>query len=106
MSSSSTPTPATVTHATVLEALRQIRLCQFVRGRHAPLLDRLHALGLVGWVKQPLRASQHGLPAAERAGLLPDEIAELTAAGEATAEWLTVLSATAEWSTLAQRSWG
>ncbi|MBN3809960.1 hypothetical protein [Paraburkholderia sp. Ac-20347] len=106
MSSSSGSMSATaeVTHAAVLDALRQIRLRQFVRGRHAPLLDRLHALGLIVWTPQPLRNSQQQLTAHDQVPLVPEEIAELTDAGEATAEWLTVLSGSAEWGALAQRT--
>ncbi|MDR2985801.1 MAG: hypothetical protein LBV34_13275 [Nocardiopsaceae bacterium] len=95
-----------LTQATVLEALRQIQLRQFVRGRHTALLDRLHGLGLVAWVKQPSRASEHLLPDHERAGRVPEEIAELTAAGRVLFERLAALRQAPDWAAVAGQPWG
>jgi hypothetical protein len=91
------------TRAEVLSALRQIRLRQAVRGRHAPLLDALHALGLIVWAPQPLRASHHLLSARAKALLVPDQIAQLSGTGRAALERLTALTQTPDWPSLARR---
>jgi hypothetical protein len=92
--------PLPLTHAAVLEALRQ-----FVRRRRTALLDRLHWLGLVAWVQQPQRTSQRLLPDHERVWLVPEEIAELTAAGQAAFERLTALQQTPDWAASAGQLW-
>jgi hypothetical protein len=99
------PDPPFVTHAVVLSALRQIRLRQVTRARHTPLLDELHARGLIVWVRQPMRASHQLLPAAARAWLVPDEIAGLTDEGHKAYDTLTQLRASPEWRALAGQPW-
>jgi hypothetical protein len=93
------------THAVVLSALRQIRLRQVVRARHTPLLDELHALGLIDWIRQPPRASHHLLSARAKAHLVPDEVAQLSDAGRAALERLAALTETTDWPRVAGQPW-
>ena len=97
------PDPAVTTHAVVLSALRQVRLRQVTRARRTPLLDALHGLGLIDWIRQPLRASHHLLSARAKAHLVPDEIAQLSDAGRAALERLTALEETVDWPGLARQ---
>ncbi|MGF6641689.1 hypothetical protein [Paraburkholderia sp. MM6662-R1] len=97
------PDPAVPTHAVVLSALRQVRLRQVTRPRRTRLLDALHGLGLIDWIRQPLRASHHLLSARAKAHLVPDEIAQLSDAGRAALERLTALAETVDWPGLARQ---
>ena len=88
-----------LTHADVLEALRQTLHRQMVRGRHPVAHNVLHRLGLIEWVRQPKRTSRYLManPARADAYSPPVDIAILTAAGRAALDRLTALALTPQW---------
>jgi hypothetical protein len=88
-----------VSHADVLEGLRQTLHRQIVRGRHPVVLDVLHILGFVDWVRQPERTSRYLVANSGRADAYspPVDIAMLTATGRTELERLIALERTPQW---------
>jgi hypothetical protein len=93
------PDARRVSHVDVLEGLRQTLYRQIVWGRHPVVLDVLHSLGFIGWVRQPERASRYFVANASRADAYspPVDIAILTTAGHTELDRLKVLELTPEW---------
>jgi hypothetical protein len=88
-----------VSHADVLEGLRQTLHRQIVRSRHPVVLDVLHVLGFIDWVRQPERASRYLAANSARADAYspPVDIAMLTAAGRTELDRLIALELTVQW---------
>jgi hypothetical protein len=95
------PRSVTVTHAALLDALRRVRQRQVVRYRHARVLDALHALGLIEWVRQPERRSQQLSSPDSAFYRAPIEVAQFTPAGRTALDRLVRLEDAPGWSQLA-----
>lgn len=88
-----------VSHADVLEGLRQALYRQVVRGHHPAVHDVLLALGFIEWARQPERTSRYLVanPARAESYSPPVDIAMLTAAGRTALGQLTALELTPQW---------
>jgi len=93
--------PRSVTHAAVRDALLRVQQREVVRYRHGRVLDALHALSLIEWIRQPVRISQQLASPESAFYRAPVKVAQLTVAGLAALDRLVRLAAAPGWPQLA-----